>query len=57
MEPFAKNAFVEIFPGFFSFNKIDPFLLVIKIKYTLYLAKPKFDSWQVIKDSTLMSSH
>jgi hypothetical protein len=31
--------------------------LVIKTKYTLYLAKPKFDSWQVIKDSTLMSNH
>ena len=57
IEPLAKSSLVEIFCKSFSFNKIGHFVLVIKIKDTLYLVESKLDSWQVIKDSILLSSH
>ena len=57
IEPLAKSSLVEIFCGSFSFNKVAKFVLVIKIKDTLYLVESKSNSWQVIKDSILMSNH
>ncbi len=57
IEPFAKISLVDNFLEFLSFNENFHYLLVIKTKDTLYLVKPKLDSWQVIKDSIQMSSH